>query len=319
VEPAKAGGGHERLCVASELPLPPAAPLGAPACHRPTPEIAASVTAEVVALFHPTAVGGVAAVAMPCDGLGADVHEIVIEDGSRNGGLHLWRATARGDGKFDVRGVLYDGMASVGMPPIRTTHAVVAIAPADLAAARAALAATVTETVPPVPPNTTRSGITWTSSVDLRLVVRLVDGEHRAIERRFTGYLGSDHQLEYVGLHAAWTHLAAIAKLIASNDPADEGDRALVAERFVAEVPYFDEAYERWVMERDVELAQAFGGPSAIPGLVSRLTLPADPSQANLDTRVTAIDALARITGWDARTPDRPIEDVAADYISACR
>jgi hypothetical protein len=107
--------------------------------------------------------------------------------------------------------------------------------------------------------------------------------------------------------------------LIASNDPADDGDRALVAERFVAEVPHFDEEHEGWVMERSVELAQAFGGPSAIPGLVSRLTLPADPSQSNLDARVNAIDALARITGWDARTPDRAIEDVAADYISACK
>ena len=87
--------------------------------------------------------------------------------------------------------------------------------------------------------------------------------------------------------------------------------------RFAAAVPHFDEPFHGWVMERHVDLARFLGTPAMIAGLLTRLAVTA-PDRSKLDARVNAVDALARITGWDARA-GASIEDAAARYLAACK
>jgi hypothetical protein len=69
------------------------------------------IAAEVTKRYMPEE-GGKPEVKFPCDGLGAKIHEIVIESGGGHGGsLELWRAKRRTDGKYDVRGIIYRGHA----------------------------------------------------------------------------------------------------------------------------------------------------------------------------------------------------------------
>jgi hypothetical protein len=148
--------------------------------------------------------------------------------------------------------------------------------------------------------------------------VRLVDDEGRVVERRYTGYLGSSTQDAYLGLQIAQTALAPITSVAPGAAAADADDKRFFAASFNAAVPYFDEPFYWWVMERYVDMARFLGTPAVIGGLLTRLTVTKTGNRSQTDAREDAVDALAKITGWDARK-GKSIEDAAKAYLATCR
>ncbi len=311
----------DHRCVVEQPPARATPTPAPPPCHRASKRIEKAVTPKVVRRFHPMHTGGTARVDYGCDGLGAQIAEIVVETGSGHGGnLGLWRATRRTDGTYDVRGMAYQGDSMIGHaanPPFELATGTVALP--DLEIARAALTATIREVTPPPPPNGSLGISGWSSSRDFHLLVRLTDADGRVVERQYTGYESSSNQLAYLGLEIAADALAPIDALATKPGTATADDRALFIERFLAAVPHFDDTFYWWVMERYVDLARFLGTRQTIAGLLTRL-LVADPtSRSKVDARADAVDAIANITGWDARDGGRSVEDAALAYLAQCR
>jgi hypothetical protein len=278
--------------------------------------VASAVRAAIAKDYELTFEGGTLDVTFPCDGLGPAIKEIVIEAGEGHGGsLEMWRAT-RTKNRFEVRGIVYQGaaMTSAAKPhEIATGN----IAAPDLERVRAALAAKVREIEPKRNPNTISFPSMSFSSRDFHLVIRLTDDAGRVLERRYTGYSGSQGQDVFAGLVVAQQELAAITAIPATKVATSDADRKLFAERFNAAVPHFDDEYFWWVMERYVDLARELGTNATIAGLLTRLVV-AKPDRSKVDARADALDALARITGWDAR-PGNTVEEAASAYLSGCK
>jgi hypothetical protein len=292
----------------------------APACHQPSKADQKALTAQIVKEFEPTE-GGKPEVKFPCDGLGDKIAEIVIETGSGHGGsLDLWRATRRSDGKYDVRGILYQGgaLAQPATDPVHQQARATVDLP-GLDAVRAAMTATVREVVPPPKPGEMRGIKGSGSSRDFHIVLRLVDEQGRVVERRYTGYAGSSHQSSYLGLEVALSSLTPITSLQPDDKPADQDDKAFFAASFNAAVPHFDEEFYWWVMERYVDMARLLGTRHVIGGLLTRLDVKDPDDRSKVDARADAVEALANITGWDARKTTKTIEAAAAAYLAACK
>ena len=83
-------------------------------------------------------------------------------------------------------------------------------------------------------------------------------------------------------------------------------------------MPHFDDSSFWWVMERYVDLARYLGTRAVIGGLLTRLTVKAKTDRSQVDARADALDALARITQWDARK-GKSDEEAAAAYLAACK
>lgn len=306
--------------------LPPpvaerAARLQAPPCRRPPATIARAITAAIRKDYLPEH-GGKPEVKFPCDGLGPRIYEIVLERGGGHGGsLELWRARRRSDGRYDVRGIVYRGSSLTHRAaPVPHEQASGTVALPELATVRAALTATVREVVPPTKPGEALGMRSAFSSRDFHLVLRLVDDEGRVVERRYTGYATSAAQDRYLGLEIAEAALAPIWQL--ATDPrlaADADDRAFFAASFAAARPHFDDDHFWWVMERYVDLARFLGTPAVIRGLLTRLAVRDPSARSQVDARADAVDALAKITGWDARAGGKSIEQAAQAYLDACR
>lgn len=311
-------------CVVEKLPTAVRTAIKPPPCHHTPAAIEKALTDAIVKDYHPEH-GGTPSVTFPCDGLGPKIFEIVVEKGGGHGGnLDLWRARRRADGKFDVRGIRYRGTAmthKAAAIPHQQASGVVDLP--DLDKARSAMTATVKEIVPPPKDNEIRGMSGSFSSRDFHVVLRLVDDEGRVVLRRFTGYQSSSEQDKYLGLELAHTALAPIWQL--APDPtltADDDDRAFFAASFAAAVPHFDDDYFWWVMERYVDLARFLGTPATIRGLLTRLTLPAKANRSQIDARADALDALAKITGWDARkgkSSPQALSAAAKAYLAACK
>jgi hypothetical protein len=290
-----------------------------PACHRANANIQQAIAAEITNQYMPEQ-GGKPQVKFPCDGLGARIHEIVIETGDGHSGvLELWSAKRRPDGKYDVRGIVYRGNSMLRTAsPIPHEQASGVVELPEIDKARAAITATVREIVPPTRPGDSFSIRRSGSSRDFHSVVRLVDDEGRVVERRYTGYLGSSTQDAYLGLQIAQTALAPITSVAPGAAAADADDKRFFAASFNAAVPYFDEPFYWWVMERYVDMARFLGTPAVIGGLLTRLTVTKTGNRSQTDAREDAVDALAKITGWDARK-GKSIEDAAKAYLATCR
>lgn len=306
-----AGVAHadDRCVVEKPLPTPVGSAKPA-ACHRAQPKLAKAIAAEIVKAYQPEQ-GGKPEVKFPCDGLGAKIYEIVIETGNGHGGtLSLWRARRRPDGKYDARGILYKR----GAKNMQASGTVAL----SLDRVRAAMTAKVREVVPPAKPGEIRGMSSSFSSYDFHHVIRLVDDEGRVVERRYTGYASSSNQDTYLGLQIAMAALAPITDLPENTSPADADDKLFFAASFNAAVPLFDEPFHWWVMERYVELARTLGTPAVIGGLLTRLA-PTKLERSQIDARADAVDAIANITGWDARAGGKSIEDAAKAYLAACK
>ena len=87
--------------------------------------------------------------------------------------------------------------------------------------------------------------------------------------------------------------------------------------RFNSAAPHFDDQFYWWVKERYVDLARYLGTSATVRGLLTRLAT-SKPGRSESDTRANAVDALARITGWDAREGGASVEDAAARYLAEC-
>ncbi|HEU0036777.1 MAG TPA: hypothetical protein VFQ53_39470 [Kofleriaceae bacterium] len=308
-------------CVIEAPPVLASPKLAPPACHRAPKPIAQQVTRAVEKRYTLTQQGARVGVAFPCDRLGARIREIVLETGEGHGGtLGLWRARRRSDGTYDVTGVSYDGASLAGPgsnPPYLVASGVVELPGLDKA--RAAVTATLREIVPPPKPGTYLGMSGSFSSRDFHVLVRLVGDAGRVVERRYTGYEGSDAQNDFIGLELAIEALAPITTVaLAPGTPTTE-QRALFVERFTEAVPHFDEQYEWWVMERYVELARYLGTPQTLRGLLTRLRVTDPKSRSQVDARADAVDAIATITGWDARAGGGSVEDAANAYLAQCR
>jgi len=308
-----------KKCVIEPAPTVLASTIAAAPCHLPSKGVEQAVRTEITKRFRPVHEGGAAAVAFSCDGLGPQVREITIEQGGGHGGsLSIWRALRRADGKYDVRGIAYRGGSMVRPapnPPFELASGVVALP--DLAKARAALSASVSENWLPTPPNRSRRMSFSSSTHDFHLVVRLVDGDGRVLERRYTGYEDSRHQDRTLGLELAREALTPMTSLATARQPPDATDQALFVERFNSAAPHFDDQFYWWVKERYVDLARYLGTSATVRGLLTRLAT-SKPGRSESDTRANAVDALARITGWDAREGGASVEDAAARYLAEC-
>ena len=289
----------------------------APACKRPNAKLAGAISAEITKRYHPEQ-GGKPEIKFPCDGLGARIHEIVVETGGGHGGsFELWRATRRSDGTYDARGIIYRRAMTTHpkvVTPIQQASGVVELPALDKV--RAAMTATVRERVPPRKPGEIGSWSSSGSSHDFHIVLRLVDDEGRVVERRYTGYASSGSQDSYLGLQIAEAALAPITSLAPSTAAADADDKRFFAASFNAAVRFFDEPFSWWVMERYVDMARFLGTPAVIGGLLTRLTVTKPGDRSQTDAREDAVDALAKITGWRSGTS---VEDAAQAYLAACK
>lgn len=311
----------ERRCVIEPAPVAPKSKAGKPACHRAPAAIADSVRAAITKRFEPTHDDGKASVTFACDGLGKQIREILLETGSGHGGsLSMWRARRAADGSFDVRGIAYSGHAMTGAVKASPYTLVGGSIPSpDLELVRAAVTAKVKEVWPPPPPNTIGGIRGMGSSNDFHVLVRLTDDDGRIVERQFTGYAGNDGQDTYLGLEVAIEALASITVLPATGAALADEDRALFAERFAASVPHFEDEFYWWVMERYVDLARFLGSRATIAGLLTRMLVTKKEDRPRTDARTNAIDALATITGWDARTKGATDEAVGKLYLAECK
>ena len=302
----------ERRCVIETAPAAPRSKAGKPACHKAPAAVAAKIRAEITKQYEPRHDDGKASVTFGCDGLGKTIREIIVETGSgHGGGLEMWRARRAADGAYDVRGI-----TNAGNPPFTLVGG--STAAPDLELVRAALTATVKEVWPPPPPNTIGGLRGSGSSNDFHVLVRLTDDEGRVVERQFTGYAGDSDQDTYLGLNIAVEALAPITVLPATTAAVTDEDRALFADRFIASVPHFDDPFYWWVMERYVALARFAGNRTTIAGLLTRLVVTKE-DRSKIDARTGAIEALAKITGWDARTPKASDEEVGKRYLAECK
>jgi hypothetical protein len=307
-------------CVVEKLPTVVRTTAKPPPCHRGSAAIEKTITASIVKDYYPER-GGKPSVTFPCDGLGPKIFEIVVENGGgHGGGLGLWRAKRRADGKFDVRGIQYRGSSMIHKAtaiPHEQASGVVALP--DLDKARAAMTAKITEVLPPKKDGETFGMSGSFSSRDFHVVLRLVDDEGRVVEKRYTGYQTSSDQDNYLGLEIAQAALAPVWQL--EPDPAlaaDDDDRAFFAASFAAAVPHFDDSSYWWVMERYVDLARFLGTRAVIGGLLTRLTVSGKADRSKIDARTDALDALAKITGWDTRK-GKSVDAAAKAYLDACK
>ncbi len=286
------------------------------ACHRAPKSVETAITSSIVKVFEPEHTHGKADVTFTCDGLGSQVKEIVIESGGGHSGtLEMWRAQLTPSGAYTVRGIHHKGASLGSSQTVPFAPVAGTVKLPGLETVRAAITATVAESYPPPPPNSFGGMSFSSSSMDFHMLVRLTDEDGRIIEKTFTGYHSSGDQSQFLGLEVAFTALAPIIEL--PTNPTPDVDRALFAERFVADAPHFDDPFYWWVKESLVEMAITLGTPATIPGLVTRLSVRKKDDRSEVDTRADAVKALIQITGWDPK--GKTIEATAAQFAAACR
>ncbi len=309
----------DNRCVIETVPVVPAPKLAAPACHRAPKALERPLTSAITKGFTATQTGGKAKVVFPCDGLGAQIDEIILETGNGHGGSLAFYRARRNGASYEVRGISFRGASMVSRaasPPFERVSGTVKL---DLDQLRAATTAELTEVFPPRKPGEVPGMNDSFSSHDFHILIRLQDSDGRVVEREFTGYEGSSRQAEFLNLTVAEQALSPITSLATTKTAVDADDRALFADRFNAAVPSFDKPFHWWVMERYVELARYLGSPKVIAGLLTRMTV-ADPTKRSpVDARQDALEALANITGWDARKTTATDEQAANEYLARCR
>jgi hypothetical protein len=66
-------------------------------------------------------------------------------------------------------------------------------------------------------------------------------------------------------------------------------------------------------------MVRLLGTRHVIGGLLTRLDVKDPDDRSKVDARADAVEALANITGWDARKTTKTIEAAAAAYLAACK
>lgn len=307
----------------------PPALLSGGACRTVGPTVQASIRATLSQRFEKTHDHGKPKVSFACDGLGSTVREIVIESGSGHGfGLELWRARLSEDGtQYDVRGIGYAGGGFVqsGREALgyRTASGQIdrAVIDAHLEKARSALSSEIHEELTPIVDGVDGESFSF-SSADFHVLLKLTDTRGRTIEKEFTGYEGNSDQEAYLPVNLAAEELQSLTRAFPLEEhPATDDDRAFFAERFNDSARRFDESFHWWVTERYVALSKDLGSTDVARALLTRLEF-TKSDRSKVDARADAVEALARITGWDARVDDAgravKVEDAARAYLDEC-
>lgn len=147
------------------------------------------------------------------------------------------------------------------------------------------------------------------SSANLFEEMYLEDARGIALGRAWSGYPGTD-QPDRIAVEFSLQILEHSVPQRFVVRPATSEDRELLAHAWNAgEIPWFAEAPM-------LILARSLGSPELLDKIVARL----DSKDAEVQS--LALEALAAITGWDARKASdggvRPLDDVVADYKREC-
>ena len=139
--------------------------------------------------------------------------------------------------------------------------------------------------------------------------MHLEDVRGIALDRTWTGYPGTD-QPDRLAIDLALQYLDQWVPQKFVTRPATDEDRQLLVEAWEAgELPWFADAPL-------LALAGSFGSTALLDKIVARL------ESEHTDVQRLAVDALAAITGWDARKDKdggvRRLSDVVADYQREC-
>lgn len=281
-----------------------------------------------------------------CDPLGEALATVVFESSSGHGGsLDLLRLDHRDDGDWDATFVDYNhywGRAAPKDPDdpwqadstgvLKLRRGVLPGERVDraLRRAREALHLRAHEPEPPPPPpGTLRLGSYGFSSRDFHVDLRLVDQAGFGTQHYFGGYEGGDEaQAHRLALDLAarelWDLLDddALVEALPEITAADPEVRA----QFAAQLwnAHAREAeYGLWYLrERLFGLAAPLGDHEHVPALLDAIRPDAGNGPSEVRSRVLAINAIAEITGFDARYDadgqPRPVDAVAADVLAAC-
>jgi hypothetical protein len=142
--------------------------------------------------------------------------------------------------------------------------------------------------------------------------LRMVDDQQG---RALLAFQGANAEMPgstpHVLLEIAWESIAAWMTDHFAARAVEPEDRVMLAEVW-AEA----DARPDWANDRLLELAATLGSPQLLPSILPSLDHP------NEATRIRAVNALASITGWDARRDAsgklRELAEVVADYKREC-
>jgi hypothetical protein len=326
--PGPAAAPAARPCPFQRAPARPVPPPPAQCANVPS-ALAASLRRTMESRYRPYVQNARLDVTFACDPLDDPIEELVFERGAGHGfSLQLWRFQRRRDGSaYDVRAIGYalDARANGGGVPEGYVLGSGVVGARELRTrldlVRATLLATLTEVEPPLPPGAMHGFSTSASSHDFHLLLRLRDAAGRELAGRYTGYESTgESQRLHLPLEIAAEEIEPLLEPVdlAAGAATDE-DRAFFAERFNDTIGRFDDDFHWWVTERYVSMARGLGSPLLVPGLLGRLRVASEDDRSTVDARADALEALARITGWDARADERGAARSATEAAEAYR
>ncbi|MDI3292151.1 hypothetical protein [Polyangium sp. 15x6] len=313
----------------SAAPKPATEPKPLP-CRASDKAAESSVAAEMRAQFKPTRPGSTLDVSFGCDGLDQPIARLVYERGVGHGNqleiVQISRPDPAG-ASYDVIGIRESSpfMSNPKTPPFQVVRAKV---PTDAVHARmpfvrAALQTTLREVLP-------KSGLTgyaaFGSSSTMHALVRIEDAAGRSIEKKYSDAINSDGQGQFLPLLRADAEIRQIIdKLPWQDEPASGDVLKLFEERFLAAMVESPAQDAWWVRAAYLELAGRAGARSLVPSILGLLDTPrpeGPSSDAWERKQEAAMEALAKLTGWDARKDakgaTRPIEAAARDFVAEC-
>lgn len=305
---------------------PPSAPPAAN-CRTVAPAIRTKLEAALRPLYQPHLRPSVVQVNLTCDPLAETLHEVVIETGNgADGTLSLWRLTRAADHWSIVGASIYIGVQGCDAGYLSSDACLIRVGHAEASSAevetvlplvRAALLASMQDRPAGRGP---LGSVLALSTSDVHRLVRLEDDEGRLLERTFTGYEdnGPGQVDRLAASQAAAPLLALLERVRLERRAPTEAESSLFASRYAAALQHRPAA---WVEERLLKMAARLGTPDLLPSLVTLAQVPRDAAP---DRRaVAAVNALAAITGWDARFDTegqpRPLAEVAMAYETECR
>jgi hypothetical protein len=254
-----------------------------------------------------------------CDAAARDASEIVFESGSGHGGtLELVRFRSEAGGRVTIRRLGWSHYAKPQRLTIERAETTRANFDGMLAKSRVALVARPHVVRLMARDGSIGLGVVSMSSVDFHLLLRIEDEQGRITESRFTGYASSGEKERFVPLRVATEPVTKLLEALSFlSDTATAEDRAFVTTRFLATMTT---SPAWWIRERYVALVGELGTVDAVPALVALVSQKGDAGSDR--TREGAIDAIARITGFDARTDEngkpRTTDEGAQRIVEEC-
>jgi len=264
------------------------------------------------------------AVSLDCDPLADPPKTIVYETGSGHGqSLTLWRFTQSTDGlSYNIHGLRYAVDRSSGSldgppsPLVATGQVDATTVDQRLFYASAALNANLSR-------QRLGSGLGFSgsfSSRDFYQSISLTDAAGHRVAREYCGYASSSDEAKYLPLNLAAAELRQlVADLTFSERAPSDADRELFAAHISSASQRFNARQYWWVKERYAHMSRIYGSKVLIPLLLKFLPKQKNENRSTEATRAHAVDALSKITGWNARKEKGgSIERAAQAYLTEC-